>query len=112
MRFNRSQSICQVHNVLPEPPEAGTMVGLAIESLGRRILHGLRHKPEKGTNGWYIWAGEYSTNPDFFKPICVEHIINFLPNFELEYLELPSGYRFLIDGINYQDVWRDENLII
>ncbi|WP_432444553.1 immunity protein Imm33 domain-containing protein [Rhizobium leguminosarum] len=26
-------------------------------------LNGLRHPPEAGTNGWFIWGGEYSTDP-------------------------------------------------
>ncbi|WP_455710522.1 immunity protein Imm33 domain-containing protein [Rhizobium brockwellii] len=37
-------------------------------------LNGLRHPPEAGTNGWFIWGGEYSTDPEFFKPIHVSHL--------------------------------------
>ena len=42
------------------------------------IIHGLRHEPEKGTSGWYIWGEEYSYTQDFFKPICVEHLRNYI----------------------------------
>jgi hypothetical protein len=31
-------------------------------------IHGLRHKPEAGTSGWYCWTGELSDAPDFFVP--------------------------------------------
>lgn len=29
----------------------------------------------------------------------------------LPYLELPPGYRFIIDGKGYEDVWFDESLL-
>ncbi|WP_449546254.1 immunity protein Imm33 domain-containing protein [Kordia jejudonensis] len=33
---------------------------------GIEPIHGLRHFPTKDTSGWYIWAGDYSDDPDFF----------------------------------------------
>ena len=47
---------------------------------------------------------------DFFSPLHVEHITEYLPEVE-EYLDLPPGYRFLIDGKNHEDVWYDEELL-
>jgi len=29
-------------------------------------INGLRHPAEGDTTGWYIWAGEYLSDPDFF----------------------------------------------
>ena len=92
-------------------PEAGTKLGIAIETIGKRPINGLRHHPEKGTNGWYIWCGEeLSEKSDFFSPLHIEHLKDYLPEV-LEYLDSPPGYRFLIDGNNWEDVWFDENLL-
>ncbi len=73
-------------------------------------INGLRHNPEKDTTGWYIWAGEYSEDPNFFVPIHVLHINEWNPLI-LKFLGLPPGYRFLIGENNYEDIWYDENLI-
>ena len=51
-----------------------------------------------------------SEAPDFFSPLHVEHLAAHLPKV-VEYLDLPPGYRFLIDGENYEDVWFDEKLL-
>lgn len=85
-------------------------LGLAIESIGELPINGLRQKAENGTCGWYIWCGgEMSLEDDFFKPLHVSHIRNYLPQVE-KYLALPPGYRFLIAG-DYEDVWHDPSLI-
>jgi hypothetical protein len=86
-------------------------VGLARGSLSAGWpINGLRH-PETGqSNGWYIWAGEtFSSAPDFFEPLCWEHLANLLPQV-LDYLALPPGWRFLITP-EYKDVWFDQNLL-
>lgn len=72
-------------------------------------INGLRHKPENGTTGWYIWAGEYSDDPEFFKPLHVEHLLDWSPLIS-KYLGLGPGWRFLI-APDYEDVWYDENLL-
>jgi hypothetical protein len=51
-----------------------------------------------------------SQNDDFFSPLHVEHIVEYLPEVK-EYLDLPPGYRFLIDGYNYEDVWFEQELL-
>ncbi|RUT68555.1 hypothetical protein D0817_20740 [Flavobacterium cupreum] len=74
-------------------------------------IHALRHRAEGGTTGWYIWAGEYSEDDDFFKPMHAIHLEEFFP-IVLPYLGLPSGTRFLIaeDG-NYVDIWEDLSIL-
>ena len=110
MRINREQSICEWVDVKPSTPEPGTKLGVAIKTLGQHPVNGLRIKPENGTNGWYIWCGkEMSKDDDFFSPLHVEHIDKYLPEIK-DYLDLPSGYRFLIDGNDYEDVWFDSEL--
>lgn len=73
-------------------------------------VNGLRHPPEGGTTGWYIYAGEeLSDDPDFFKPLHVEHLDDWCPQIK-KYLGLAPGWRFLIAG-DYEDVWFDESLL-
>ncbi|PFU44221.1 lipoyl synthase [Bacillus cereus] len=73
-------------------------------------INGLRMSVEKGTTGWYIWAGEeMRIEPDFFLPLHVQHIDEWAPEIK-KYLGLPPGWRFLIAG-NYEDVWYDPDLL-
>jgi len=76
---------------------------------GVRPLNGLRIKPEAGTCGWYIWAGEtFSEDPDFFSPLHAVHLAEWAP-LVVPYLGLPPGWRFLVTEA-YEDVWEDPNL--
>lgn len=75
---------------------------------GVRPINGLRIKPKGDTNGWYIWAGEWSDAPDFFVPLHGKHLADWIP-MVLPYLGLEPGWRFLIDE-NYEDVWKDPEL--
>jgi hypothetical protein len=110
MSINKHQSICERIAVTPQTPVAGTKLGFAMRTIGELPINGLRHKPANGTNGWYIWCGEELLNDDgFFVPLHVEHIENYLPNIS-DYLSLPPGYRFLIDGDDYEDVWFDQEI--
>jgi hypothetical protein len=90
---------------------SGLIAGVAenVDS-GLQPVNGLRHSPEGGATGWYIWAGEeVSTADDFFKPCHVQHLSECRPSV-LPYLGLPPGWRFLIaDG--YEDVWFDPSLL-
>lgn len=72
-------------------------------------LNGLRHQPERGTTGWYIWRGEeFSQSPDFFVPLHVAHLETWCAE-ALPFLGLAPGWRFLRAGDNV-DVWFDETL--
>lgn len=76
---------------------------------GLRPLNGVRHLPENGTTGWYIWAGEeMSEADDFFVPLHASHLQDWCPDV-LPYLELPPGWHFLI-APGYEDVWFDPDL--
>ena len=112
MRISKNQSVCDWVGVSPVRPEAGSKLGLALSTIGLRPIHGLRHRPTETTNGWYIWCGEgeLQQHPEFFAPLHVEHVGNYLPDIR-EYIDLPPGYRFLIDGNDFEDVWFDENLL-
>jgi hypothetical protein len=111
MRIVRQQSICQWSNAEPSPLLAGSKLGIALSTIGKLPINGLRHRPTETTNGWYIWCGtELSDNTEFFAPLHIEHLSEYLPQ-AAEYLDLPPGYRFLIDGSNHEDVWYDKSLL-
>ena len=111
MRIARQQPVCEWVGALPQPPRPLSKLGLALSTLGQKPIHGLRLQPTETTNGWYVWCGgEMSDNQDFFSPLHVEHIKEHLPA-AVEYLNLPPGYRFLIDGENFEDVWFDASLL-
>jgi hypothetical protein len=111
MKVRCDKSVCEWAGVEPQSPEAGTKLGIALSTLGLGPVNGLRHNPENSTNGWYIWcAGEMPQDDDFFSPLHFEHIEEYLPGVR-EYLDLPPGFRFLIDSSGYEDVWYDGGLL-
>ncbi len=103
--------ICRKHGVTPDPPEPHSKLGISRTFFsGDFPLNGLRHPPEEGTNGWFLWSGkELSQDPDFFVPLHAVHLKERCPDIE-KYLALPSGWRFLI-GPDHEDVWFDESLL-
>lgn len=105
-----SEDICASLGIDPVESEPMSKIGIAIQSLAQRPIHGLRHPAEGDTNGWYIWCGEYSEVDDFFQPVHTCHLPELLPQV-LKYLPLPPGYRFLVDDNGYEDVWYDETLL-
>jgi hypothetical protein len=63
------------------PPAIDQKVGIAqsVRS-GLLPLNALRHTPEEGTSGWFIWAGaEPSSDPAFFAPLHVSHASEWCP---------------------------------
>src|SRR3954468_13469571 len=102
--------VCVRFGLMPDPPPPGAKLGVSRSALeGEWPLHGLRHRAEHGTSGWYLWAGEYSADPDFFVPLHVEHIAERLPA-AVQYLSLPPGSRFLL-APRHEDVWQDPSLL-
>jgi len=103
------EEICKSQNVNLLIPDPNEKLGIALSTIGKLPINGLRHPIENGTCGWYIWCGEkFSEDVDFFKPLHVSHISEYLPQIE-KYLALPVGYRFLVAG-NYEDIWYDESI--
>lgn len=104
------KNVCLKFDVVPFPSGGEEKLGIAIETIGQLPVNGFRHSPEQGTCGWYIWCGEQLLDDhDFFKPLHVKHISEYLPEVE-KYLALPPGHRFLIAN-EYEDVWYDSSLI-
>ena len=95
----------------PSPPDM--KIGISKNIINGNFpmpINGLRHPSENGTAGWYIWAGDYSNNPDFFQAIHIEHINQYFPVI-LKYLGLPPGWRIQIDDKGYEDIWEDKSLL-
>jgi len=108
----RQREICQRFGSIYWASPFNQMIGVAIESfVGLNMpINGLRHpiENEQSTN-WYVWAGEYSDNDDFFKPVHVYHLLDLCPK-AINYLGLAPGWRFLFDN-TYEDVWYDQSLL-
>jgi hypothetical protein len=111
VRVSRERTVCQRLGVEGLEPQPRAKLGIALTTVGRSPINGLRHAPSEGTSGWFIWCGEeLSDATDFFAPLHVQHIAEYLPEV-VDYLNLPPGYRFLIDGAGYEDVWFDPSLL-
>ena len=102
------KSICEKYNSEWKPINKKINIGLS-KNYDLEPINGLRHSAEKGTSGWFIWFGEYSEEPNFFQPICAEHLLNICPKI-IDFLGLEVSYRFQIDRNGYEDVWKDENI--
>jgi hypothetical protein len=88
---NRQRAVCQEHITDFSPPSPGSHIGIAPQTLGLAPLNGLRI-PELGSAcGWYVWGGELTSEaPDFYQPLCVEHLAERCP-LAIEYLGLPPA---------------------
>ena len=107
--IDEPKNICSIHGVEALVPDAKEKLGIALSTLGKTPINGLRHPNENGTCGWYIWCGEeFLTDPDFFDSLHVKHIQEYLPLIE-KYLALPVGFRFLV-AENQEEVWFDASL--
>ena len=101
---DKQKEICVKYQAPFQECDLNLKVGIAASvKEGIRPIYGVRVKEESGTSGWYIWAGEWSNDPDFFLPLHGTHI-NDWADIILPYLELPEGWKFIISE-DYEDVW-------
>ncbi|WBS02105.1 hypothetical protein OU994_28265 [Pseudoduganella sp. SL102] len=98
------QQICEKFGSPVNFPDADSKMGIAIETLSQMPITATRVHPANGTNGWYIYGGEYSDAPDFYKPVHLSHVSDILPQV-LPYLALAPGFKFFVDDEGYEDVW-------
>ncbi len=104
------QQVCKQYGAKFMPPEHTYKLGISEGAMrGELPLNGMRHPPESGTTGWFIWSGDWSDDPDFFRPLHVYHMPENCPA-ALPFLALPPGWRFLI-AEGYEDVWPDDTLL-
>lgn len=110
--MNQPQSqadICEHFGSLFEPPGEDQRLGIALDTLSQLPLNAVRHPPEKGTCGWYIWGGELSDAPDFFQSLHVHHLAAHSPVL-VPYLALAPGWRVLL-APEQTEVWYDPALL-
>jgi hypothetical protein len=103
------RALCAKFNSPFVPILPGARIGIAIQTMHQRPSHGLRHPVHGNMSGWYVWGGEYSSDPNFFQVLHAEHLSNQYPDL-LKFFGLGPGFRFLTDG-DYIDVWFDESLL-
>jgi hypothetical protein len=103
--------VCKAHKVKPDSPSRNSTLGIALATLARNPINGLRSRPEGGTCGWYIWGGPgLCDDPRLFQPLHWSHLSKHCPSV-LPYLALPPGWRFLLGTEGHVDVWYDETLL-
>jgi hypothetical protein len=105
------RKVCQEYGASYLRPLPNSKLGIALRTLGCAPIHGVRLEPTETTCGWYIHAGEqWSDDPEFYQPLCVEHLPNYCKP-ALPFLGLPPGWRFITDGQGYIDVWPDPSVL-
>jgi hypothetical protein len=111
MKHPTSQAeICEQFGSLFDPPDKNHRVGIAFSTLSQLPLNALRHPPESGTCGWYIWGGELSDDPAFFQSLHVHHLAAHTPTL-IPFLALAPGWRVLL-APEQTDVWYDPALLV
>ena len=83
------------------------VIAVAVHSLQQDPIVGLRNRPEIHDNvSWFIYGGELAEGQDAFETMTVREAQDILPQI-LPYLALDIGFRFMIDGDDYEDVWKE-----
>lgn len=109
--MNTQTSLCKRFGAECHPNQPHSKVGIALATLGQQPINGLRHSPQDGTTGWYVWGGEqFSSAADFFQPVHIEHLDEILPTI-IPYIGLPAGWRFQV-APGHEDVWFDPGLLL
>ena len=63
------KSVCDKFGVDFFPPKDCEKIGIAIETIGKMPINGMRINPENGTCGWYIFHNRRIPKT-YFTPIC------------------------------------------
>lgn len=83
------------------------VVAVAVQTLNQDPIVGIRKVPETAENvSWYIYGGELPEGEAVFETMTIKKLQDILPDV-LPYLALDIGYRFMIDGDDYEDVWKE-----
>ena len=112
MVASQQKEVCSRYNTEWVAADLGSKVGITTNARGNTFpLKGVRHIPAADTTGWYIYAGDKtSQDSDWYKPLHVEHLREFCP-MVLKYLGLPPGWGFVV-APGYEDVWEDKTFLV
>ena len=84
------------------------VVAVAKQTLDKELIVEKKKKPETDENVcWFIYGGELEEGEDFFETMTVKALEEILPE-AIPYLALETGFRFMIDRDDYEDVWKAE----
>jgi hypothetical protein len=101
--------ICQKYHSQYEPVQPNDMVAVALQTIGQIPICGTRVILTSNEKiSWFFHCGEFSEDDNFYQPIHVAHLNDLLPEV-VSYLALEQGFRFVIDGKEYEDVWKENN---
>jgi hypothetical protein len=111
MRITTLVGSIEIPDIEPRRPHPDEALGLALDTVRLTPLNGMRYLPQEGGSGWYLWGGEeMSHSADFFSPIQIQYVSDYIPNI-LPFLDLPPGFRFETDMKGRQKVWFDGSLL-
>ncbi len=72
--------ICKKFNSKFVKPSENETVAIALDSLGKIPITGIRNILEEGENvSWFFYCGEFSEDDDFFKPMHISHLKTIFP---------------------------------
>ncbi|MGI5238609.1 immunity protein Imm33 domain-containing protein [Dactylosporangium sp. CA-139066] len=105
------RSLCERFAAAPQFVTGPEMLGASASLMQPGIwpIRGLRHQAEGGTCGWFLYAGDYSTDDDFFQPQHARHVLHARPELGA-YLGLPPGWGFVL-APSYEDVFQDDGIL-
>jgi hypothetical protein len=109
MQLTSQPQICAQFGSLFVPPCKDQRLGIALSTLSLLPLNALRHPPQNGTCGWYMWGGELSRDPEFFQSLHVQHLVAHAPSL-VPFLALAPGWRVLL-APEQTEVWYDPALL-
>lgn len=99
--------VCEQYDSAYRAVNDNDMVAIALSSLKEETIVGIRKLPDPTDQiAWFIYGGELDDADDFFTTISVKELAEVFPE-ALPFLALDTGYRFLIDHDDYEDVWRE-----
>lgn len=105
----RQEGICIKYGADMIACPNGVKIGISRNVLdGFFPINGVRVSPQGDLSGWFIWAGDWSDDPDFFVPLHLDHLGEWCPS-AIPYLLLPPGWRFQV-APDHEDVWFDSDV--
>ncbi|WP_228200225.1 MULTISPECIES: hypothetical protein [Acinetobacter] len=104
--IEEQQLLCEEFDSAYRAVKETDIIAIALHTLNKEPIVGLRKLPDENNVSWFIYGGELDGAEDFFELISVQELAKEFPE-ALPYLALDTGYRFMIDSDDYEDVWKE-----